>query len=854
MKFFGEDVWFCQYSPCKDNCGEILSRCSCHPSCVTYNSCCHDYGKSCIERDNNGTSANASIALDSLMPPMKEPDSFSSCISVYNNKRQENVTYNFIDKCPSDADVTLSSMCDDRNTKTDLRRVVPVSSNQTLFINIYCAQCHGIKAAELAFWQPTFNCPTLSKPIVSSTKSYIRHMMTYCKLQLIPPTNALLANAAECEADKMVSRCPSVSQEGDKISNLLAMSCLRYKSVVQSTDGVKFRNPHCAICNAKTMNELMCKQTTWYRRNKPALDLLPTFSMLIDFTSTSGIVINSPDGLLSLSTECPPNAVLEDGECVESSPKPSCLPQIPTAEDNVYYIYVNITLTSPQRFYIVITNIFRFIPIMMSGALSQDSEIESNVCDRSDNITFVCSVRLKFRYEEGIDEQFLEKTITRVYSYLNLLGRLYQINRPKDFKAYLTNQRVGFESVCRFGVVKTYFEDDFTFVRENGTEYISVLNTHDLYNLRNIVFGIDFDGIGSARAYITVCETTLPKRCAKAKLTPDRYRRLNESSVLVLPLGVVTSDFEMCGDAVMICKENLTSLKPVPESVQGQGFQGELTLVGNCLSLSCLTFTLVVHIAVPRLRTVPGRCIMCLSLSLFCAQLTFQFSAIASADFGVCISLAMVQHYFWLASFCWMSVLAYDLSSTFSGGGKILDPVEKERVFRYYNLFSWSIPFIIVSISLSMHFTRTAIIYSSVAVCWINGSRNLLLSFVLPLSLSLLLNSILFVRCVVGIYRAKKIAHTAKKGSKLDLLIYIKLSSLMGFTWISGFIVNAAQVPELWYLFIVCNSLQGVFICLCFALNPSFLRNICKKCVGKPDTSAQTSVSVIVSRTDKTNI
>lgn len=43
-------------------------------------------------------------------------------------------------------------------------------------------------------------------------------------------------------------------------------------------------------------------------------------------------------------------------------------------------------------------------------------------------------------------------------------------------------------------------------------------------------------------------------------------------------------------------------------------------------------------------------------------------------------------------------------------------------------------------------------------------------------------------------------------------VLYIKLSSSLGFTWLLGFIYPFAKVEFLAYLFVICNSLQGQFV------------------------------------------
>lgn len=52
----------------------------------------------------------------------------------------------------------------------------------------------------------------------------------------------------------------------------------------------------------------------------------------------------------------------------------------------------------------------------------------------------------------------------------------------------------------------------------------------------------------------------------------------------------------------------------------------------------------------------------------------------------------------------------------------------------------------------------------------------------------------------------------------------MQMSTVLGFTWIFGFVAAFADVTALWYIFIILNSLQGVYIFIAF---------ICKKRVLK---------------------
>ena len=51
------------------------------------------------------------------------------------------------------------------------------------------------------------------------------------------------------------------------------------------------------------------------------------------------------------------------------------------------------------------------------------------------------------------------------------------------------------------------------------------------------------------------------------------------------------------------------------------------------------------------------------------------------------------------------------------------------------------------------------------------------------------------------------------------IICLIQIASLMGFTWIFGYIAAFTDVEALWYIYIILNSLQGVFIFISFICN-----------------------------------
>ena len=72
----------------------------------------------------------------------------------------------------------------------------------------------------------------------------------------------------------------------------------------------------------------------------------------------------------------------------------------------------------------------------------------------------------------------------------------------------------------------------------------------------------------------------------------------------------------------------------------------------------------------------------------------------------------------------------------------------------------------------------------------------------------------------------------------------------MGFTWIFGYIAAFTDVEALWYIYIILNSLQGVFIFIAFIFNRRVGLLWSKKLQlsGLVERESKTSTSDVTSR------
>ena len=68
---------------------------------------------------------------------------------------------------------------------------------------------------------------------------------------------------------------------------------------------------------------------------------------------------------------------------------------------------------------------------------------------------------------------------------------------------------------------------------------------------------------------------------------------------------------------------------------------------------------------------------------------------------------------------------------------------------------------------------------------------------------------------------------------RVGFILYIKLSTLLGLTWVFGLVASIMDMPSLWYPFIILNSLQGTFIFVFFDLKWRVYYTAYEKLTGK---------------------
>ncbi|XP_781435.4 probable G-protein coupled receptor Mth-like 3 [Strongylocentrotus purpuratus] len=325
-----------------------------------------------------------------------------------------------------------------------------------------------------------------------------------------------------------------------------------------------------------------------------------------------------------------------------------------------------------------------------------------------------------------------------------------------------------------------------------------------------------------ANNYRLVCDTYVSLEASKFEIVTNHSKVSLHISGMDTVLLHDQFQINTDGSAVYCLEEAVSEGRNLPAGLD------IMNIVGTVLSIMSVLIVITTYLIFPELRNVAGKSVLTLSITLLLTFLLIFVGGVSTQHDGLCKAVGAITHFFWLSIFFWMNALAIDLNRTFGSHAKFRVGNKSQIVYIWYCLYAWCIPALIVGACLFIDLcdcTNLHLNYGNDWLCWLSSGNVNLFAFGVPLAALLFLNAILFTDTVVGIRLTKKAAEKALKErpalakAKEELSLYVKLSGVMGFTWILAFVCEYANIPELWYVFIAINSLQGVFILLAFVFN-----------------------------------
>ena len=319
------------------------------------------------------------------------------------------------------------------------------------------------------------------------------------------------------------------------------------------------------------------------------------------------------------------------------------------------------------------------------------------------------------------------------------------------------------------------------------------------------------------------------KSCPMVALKASEHEFKIDESTLNLPamnLKLTTSEyhFDDKGSMVYICADSYikpNNLISQIRNLSSANTEHIISLVFVSLSIICLLFSLAIYMIIPTLRTIPGKNNMALISSLMVAQALFLISSYGSFKQRsvICKAVGLLTHFFWLMSAFWMGVCTVHVFWKFSNLARLVS-VDGWKIFMVYICFTLasSVVFVLANILGSSYTQAINDFGYGKYSCYITSATMIGYTFALPLGFVIVTNIIVFV---IFIWKMKKLPDLKKdvRHERNDILIFAKLSTLTGITWVFGYIYTWTRIMVFSYLFIVLNASQGIFLCFSFVIN-----------------------------------
>ena len=254
-----------------------------------------------------------------------------------------------------------------------------------------------------------------------------------------------------------------------------------------------------------------------------------------------------------------------------------------------------------------------------------------------------------------------------------------------------------------------------------------------------------------------------------------------------------------------------------------------LSYIGLSLDfVSCLLFLLTFFLF-EDLRTFFSKLMVNFVLSILFGDILFLVGAPLFQYIRVdilCSVFAVAIHYLYLCRFSWMTVMGSELVRSFYNIKKLNKSADGNwKLLTLYMLLAWLSPLVIVIPTIIVNFTvEDSVNYGVGSSCWINQPIALIVTFVVPVGLSVIFNVIAYVAVMVMVGQIRRRPMTSsldpdhqKKQSWKDFRFAVALLTVTGLSWLFGFLaLFSSDLSWAWYLFIIFNTTQAVTVLVAF--------------------------------------
>ena len=835
----------CSSTPESDPYPDTRAHCHCDEACLLYQDCCADYVELCGKKPKEDTR------------PVTGGSQTFDCVKLSTDKTHA-VGIFMITTCASDwTDDETRQKClagsEAKNqswSSQNIKEQIPVEDLLYFrqYRNYYCALCNNVLPVVMMSWRLKIRC-NIHPPIAFNSTQVLDFMLKYCPIREVQPRPGF--NIRTCLP--MVSACP-VSE----VTTEHHEGCLKGPSGIMNTNLTNYKNYHCLLCNGLPLNSSNCGP------REPGLVFTPkSFEIVMDFDTTTH----------------------QENDVISQKTSTAC------ATDHVYDPHLEIcrkgflaTQTSAIR------DKYRIklwtAPIDEAGTHSLSrAEFRDAICGR---FAFHQSQidEINIASEDRFTSVVFNLYAGAFYETMSSATRKDGDPEPLDVKVLL-NFNQSFEMTIsettwmihratqrQLACVKSDVFSPQEF-RVLPTGFAQIINTKEEFSPKKFFLVRNEDSTNS----LLVCKSKFTVWCSFVLLPvdPSEYKLFPNKTLLHNTTGVLykPGDYDLEKDKAWICTnytkvidENSTAhynfsdlnntvviqrnrtVKSKVVSAKTESIALRyITVLGLSISIVSLALTLLTHCVFQELRgPLPGKNLMSLCLALLLFQFTWLLGSGDTDKPVFCSIIAASLHVFILAAFSCTAVIAFDTRRTFSSKiskapGRSLRQGMNLRFVAYSGL-AWGAPLLfVVGCVFLDRYDVVFIGYGNEDACWLVNVNAKIVVFATPVASILLYNVAAFAHTVWVISKARKQGARAK-ASRQDqqavFKIYVRLVTLMGFSWFFSF--SAELIHEaLLYPFVLFTTTQGVYIFAAFVCKARVLK-LFKDMVGKSRTGLKMSI------------
>lgn len=404
------------------------------------------------------------------------------------------------------------------------------------------------------------------------------------------------------------------------------------------------------------------------------------------------------------------------------------------------------------------------------------------------DIKFSCYLHMLVHYSDAFDRDAVENRLLKMSESVEFAGvisndTIYKI-KGKD----LVTTKHAIEEASR--VERKWYKDEYErFLKHASDLYDSNSLTIDMLHVSNLLF----------------CRHKIFPNILSEGLV---YRKFNMTHIPTKQSYGIGEFVISIDDRVGICEDKSSIfLNPLSQLLT------LLTIVCNCCSVFFLLFLFLTYIAFRTLRTVPGLILMNVVVSLICTQIIFTISNLLERGRSDCVIFGILLHYFWLALSCSQLTCCLHMCQVFALS-KRWHSSNSKKTFYFYVIFTYTVPFLLVVLSVSSNLLRNSSVGYGINVCFVEDTYSNLLTFVIPVAVSCISSMLLFLKTVGSIFCRTKVQKSKEDVSYV--VISLKMFSVTGGVFIFTIIDAFLQLSAFSFLTSLLTSLQGFFIFLSF--------------------------------------